>query len=294
MLVDRFPRAGETRVGRDAMETPGGKGSNQAIQAARWGAGVSLIASLGGDAAGDTAIATWQAEGIDTVGVVRHPGRTSGQACVIVDESGENRIVLAPAANLLLTSQHVEAARGSLSKAAVVAATLETPVAATLHAFGLARQAGVVTLLNAAPAASHPLPEGLWSLLDILVVNEVEAAAVCGAPTDADPLSLGPTLARRVGRFAIITLGAKGAVLFDSAGVQHHCAAPRVPVIDTTGAGDAFIGAFASSWAQHADARLALRQGVVAGSLACTARGCVPALPRRAAIDALLPDVMTT
>lgn len=283
VVVERWPRAGETLVGRDALETPGGKGSNQAIQAARCGAAVALLAGLADDPAGAAARALWAAEGIAATVVPAAPGQATGQAMVIVETGGENRIVIAPGANTAITPADVDRMGELPGGARLVLAQLETPLAATRRAFARARAGGALTMLNTAPATG-PLDEALWALTDVVVANEGEAAMLCGAPPDVDAASLGPALLARVRVAAVITLGARGAMLWRHGAAPVVCPALPVTVVDSTGAGDAFTGAFAARWAAGDDPAQALAHGVAAGSLACTRRGVVPALAREAEV----------
>ncbi len=286
--VDQFPRPGETRVGGDFLESHGGKGSNQAIQAARCGARVAIVAAVGRDPQGEQARALWTAEGLDARGVVTRAGHT-GTALILIDDKGENQIVIAPGANTGLAPADVDAAGETLAQARVVVCQLETPLPCTLRAFERARAAGATTVLNTAPAPQS-LPDELWALTDILVANELEAAALSGCPPDADPVDMGQRLLGRVGRGVAITLGAAGALWCESGAAPLRQSAPRTDVVDTTGAGDAFVGAFAAAWADQPDPRRALRAGVIAGSLACTRRGVVPALADAADIARLLAE----
>jgi ribokinase len=296
MLVDRAPQAGESRIGRDARETPGGKGSNQAVQAARCGAKVSIAAALGDDEAGQAACRLWEAEGIWPAVLVRRGDLATGLACVIVEDGGENRIVVAPGANAALAVTDVDSAGHAIEAATLVMATLETPIEATVRAFELARAAGIQTLLNTAPAPDDAslLPAALWSTVDLLVANEGEAASLCARPVGTDPAELGPLLSRRVRVGVVITLGAGGAMYWRASqgavadSTVLSCSAPVIAAVDTTGAGDAFTGAFATWWAQTGgDAAVALRHGVAAGTTACLQRGCVPAFAPRAEIEAM-------
>lgn len=300
IAVDRFPVPGETRVGRDALEAHGGKGSNQAVQAARCGAQVAIAACVGDDAAGDAARAFWRGEGLATEGVAVQPGAATGLAAILVDDRGQNQIVIAPGANACLGVDAIERAAAQIAAAELVIAQLETPIDATLRAFALARAAGRTTLLNTAPAP-HSLPDALWAATDILVANELEGAALAGLPPHADPVAVGRALLTRVRVAVVITLGERGAMLFAPGRAPLHQSALSVQVVDSTGAGDAFVGAFAASWAgggtdpagepsanrgASPDPRAegALRAGVAAGSLACTRRGVAPALADAAAI----------
>ena len=284
--VDQFPRPGETRVGGDFLESHGGKGSNQAIQAARCGARVAIVAALGQDAPGERACELWRAEGLDTLGVVVRAGQTTGTALILVDDRGENQIVIAPGANTTMSTADVDTAGAALDAARVVVCQLETPLACTQHAFGRARAAGATTVLNCAPAPSA-LPAALWALTDILIANEIEAAALSGCPPDTEPAQMAQVLLARVGRGVAITLGSQGALWCERGAAPLRQPAPGIDVVDTTGAGDAFVGAFAAAWARQADPGQALIQGVTAGSLACIRRGVVPALADAAAIARL-------
>jgi len=285
--VAHFARPGETIVGSDCLTTDGGKGSNQAIQAARCGARVAIIGGIGEDDAGRAARARWAAEGIDATGVQVLAGQPTGMAMIVLDDSGENQIVIAPGANRALTLADVARQQPAIAAAHLVIAQLETPLAATVHAFELARAAGVTTLLNCAPAPGS-LPPALWSVTDILVANELEAATLAGLPCDADLSLIGPRLLAHVATGVVITIGERGAWWWPKAGPALHRPAPAVTVVDTTGAGDAFVGAFATRWAATRDAAQALTQGVAAGSLACTRRGATAALPSHDEIGQLI------
>ena len=287
--VDRFPVPGETRVGRDGLESHGGKGSNQAVQAARCGASVSIIAALGVDGAGRAAKALWQSEGIDASRSVQCEGYTSGLAVIVVDGAGENQIVIAPGANSALSCNDIESARPLIEAADLVIAQLETPIECTVRAFELARRAGVQTLLNTAPAPES-LPDRLWALTDILIANEIESAMLAGVTPQTDPVVIGAQLVERVGVAVAITIGEQGALFFLKGQAALRCAALPVAVLDTTGAGDAFVGAFGASWAASKNPQRSLEMGVAAGSLACTGRSVVPALADAAAIERAMAD----
>lgn len=296
----RFPRPGETVLGDALWRAHGGKGSNQAVQAARCGVTTRLLAAIGDDAAGEAARTLWREEGIGAVAAARS-GAATGTALILVDAAGENQIVVIPGANATLSPEEVRATAGAFDDAALVVAQLETPPAATLEAFRLARAAGALALLNAAPAAGG-MPAELLAATDLLVVNEVEAAMLAGAADPAaaeSPAGWGRALRRaHPAMGVVVTGGARGAWLFaadaDAAAPLVHAPAPRVAVLDATGAGDAFVGAFAARLAEGAPAAEALRFGVAAGSLACLRRGAVPSLPRRAEIEARLAQDGTT
>jgi ribokinase len=287
--LDRFPAPGETVLAHGLMTAHGGKGSNQAVQAARCGAPVAIIAAVGTDETGAAALELWAGEGIDTR-AVRRVVEPTGTAIIEVDAAGENLIVVVPGANALLDRTMVAetAATGILADAALVLAQLETPLEATLAAFRAARNVGARTLLNIAPA-STAIPAEVFDLADIVVANAGEAATVTGLPAEAGGARLSRALRARLadGAAAVVTVGAEGAFLAAPEAPQGlHAPAPRVAVVDTTGAGDAFVGTVAAHLALGADLTDALTAGVVAGSLACGRRGAVPSLPDRAEIAA--------
>jgi ribokinase len=282
--VARLPAPGETCLSLGRLDSPGGKGSNQAIQAARCGASTAMIAAIGSDAAGDEALALWAADGIATRNVARLAGHPTGMATILVDAMAENVIVVDSGANAHLAPAHIEAAAALIEAARLVVAQLETPVAATIRAFELARASGVATLLNAAPAPEAIDPE-LLALTDILVVNEGEGRVLSGHD---EAQQIGAALLGRVGQAVVVTLGAKGAVLFEPHRPRLDAAPPRVDVVDTTGAGDAFTGAFAARWATSGELGSALAWGVAAGALACTRKGAAASCADAARIAELL------
>ena len=269
LKVARLPAPGETCLAEDRSDAHGGKGSNQAVQAARCAARVAMVAAIGVDALGEDALVMWRDAGVDAAGVVRVPGVGTGMATILVDAHGENSIVVAPGANAALTSAHVETAAASLQGARLVLAQLETPAPAVRRAFELARAAGVTTALNAAPAPES-LDPALLGLTDILFVNRVEACALAG---EQDPQRAAAALLPRVGRAVVLTLGAEGALILRRDEPPLVQPARAVPVVDTTGAGDAFIGAFAARLAADGDMASALAWGIAAGALACGGLG---------------------
>lgn len=280
LRVPRFPRPGETLAATGLARFHGGKGSNQAIAAARSGATVAMRAAVGADEAGEAALALWRAEGVDIASVQRIAGMPTGEALILVDAQGENQIVIVGGANDALVA---EADVAATRDAAIVLAQLETPLDVTIAAFRAARGVGAATLLNAAPA--RPLPEELLALTDILIVNETEAALLLGHAGEAAALARG--LAPRHPRGVVLTAGAAGAV-WARGEVVMQAPAPATAVVDSTGAGDAFIGAFAAALLAGLAEREALRRGVAAGAIACRRAGAVPSLPGREEIEALL------
>ncbi|HSV46041.1 MAG TPA: ribokinase, partial [Ramlibacter sp.] len=210
-LVSRIARPlarGETLMASGFSISPGGKGSNAAVAAARQGARVALVARIGDDDFGRMGLDLWRAEGIATAHVVRAPGERSGVAQILVYDDGDNSIAVAPGAGAGLDAVHVQAAADTLRQAKVVMASCEVPLAATLAAFRIARDAGVTTLLNPAPAM--PLPDALLELTDLLTPNESELRVLAGLPSTAAPQEAARLLQRRGAGAVAVTLGARG------------------------------------------------------------------------------------
>ena len=271
LQVKRFPAPGETVLGVGYLESHGGKGSNQAINARRAGAKVAFVGAVGDDAAGRDALNLWRSEGIDIRHTVVRPGSPTGKAFIVITASGENNIVVSSGANETLLPQDVAAARSCIAGASLVLAQLEVSAASVAEAFLLGRRAGAVTVLNAAPAAGA-VPDAVWTKTDFLIVNETEARQLTGNATD-DNQKLCLLLRSQVRLGAVITLGAMGAIGIAADGEIVTVASPSIAVVDTTGAGDAFVGAFCSGWLRTLDLRASLQLGTAAGSLACTFRG---------------------
>ncbi len=282
-VMRRMPADGETVIGADLIEGPGGKGSNQAIQTALAGARVVMLAAVGGDGAGSDALALWRKAGISTGTVVRKKGIATGSAAILVEADGRNRIVVASGANARLSTADMRKAASNIAGADLVVGQLEIPIAATQVAFALARKSGATTLLNTAPV-SGKLPARLLQLTDILVANEIEARALTGLPARANLAALAGALRKLARLAAIVTVGADGAWLAEGDEAPVHFAAPATKVVDTTGAGDAFVGAFAARYAADGDMVAAMRWGIAASSLACRRRGAAASYSARDAI----------
>ena len=277
LRLSRFPAPGETLTALGMAEFHGGKGSNQAVAAARAGGRVALLAALGNDASGQAARALWTAEGITVEGVQTAPAPT-GAATILLNAAGENQIIIVSGANAALA---LPSGFTPPCDVTVAVAQLETPQAATAALFRTLT--GARRILNVAPAAAI-LPE-LLATTDMLVLNETEAAIL--AQREAEPAALALALAAETMREVIVTAGAAGAFWARPDGVVIQATPPRVAVTDTTGAGDAFLGAFAAfSAAGHTPEKI-LGLSVTAGALACTRHGAVPSLPYRTAILAL-------
>jgi len=277
-----LPRPGETTLGHDFRQVPGGKGANQAVAAARAGGRATLLGAIGSDAFGVTLKARLNSSGVD-VSQLRVVYGASGVALIALNDAGENTIVVVPGANAQfrdLTAAEVTA----IVDADVVVCQLETPRSTALQAAAAAREAGTRMILNAAPARS--LSEDIWPLLDLVVANQLEAEALVGL---AEPETLVARLLERVPR-VVVTRGAQGAWLGERDRDPVHVAAPVIGAVDTTGAGDAFTGALAVAWGEGRPMLEAVRWASAAGACAARKLGASVALPQREAIDELYSD----
>lgn len=289
--VDRMPVEGETVIGSRFDRGPGGKGSNQAIQAARVGADVALVAAIGDDDFGGEAMELWQREGISFDHVVRLPGEATGVGFILVEPKGENRIVLDPGANDRLSAGHVAAAASRIASSGAVIAQLEIPLATALAALAEGRRSGVLTILNPAPAQRIPL-EALAGI-DVVTPNQTELRILAGrGPNDAheDELTDCSRLLKAGIGCVVLTRGEAGARIVRPGGVL-DVPSISVKVVDTTGAGDAFSATLAVGLAAGEPIEQAVHRAVVAGALACTALGVVPALPTAAMLRAVGRDI---
>ncbi|NQX11817.1 ribokinase [Microbacteriaceae bacterium VKM Ac-2855] len=280
--VERIPRPGETLLATSAEQHPGGKGNNQVIAAARAGADATFIAAVGTDSAGDTLASTLIEAGVRML-VRRVPERT-GTALITVDASAENTIVVDSGANATLLELRPEE-RAAIADADVLLLQLETPLPTVLAAARHAHASGTRVVLNAAPI--QPLPDDLLAALDLLVVNEHEAAVLAGGDP-ADPDALAATLLESVPA-VIITLGSAGALIATRSGSE-RIAGVKVVAVDTTGAGDTFCGALMAVLADPTLPALvdAARFATAAAALSVQRAGAVPSIPLEAEIRALL------
>lgn len=286
--ADRQPRMGETILGHSFALGPGGKGSNQAVAAAMAGGEVHFVSRLGRDPFADMARATWARAGVIPA-ITEDPDSYTGAAYIFIEQAtGNNAIIIAPGAAGRISVADVEARAGLIGGAAVFVTQLEQPSEAAHRALELARAGGARTILNPAPAAA--IPPAMLALCDYVTPNETEAEAITGVAVDTPEgaeRAATALLDMGVGA-AIITLGDKGGLYRDRTRRVHVPAFDAGPVVETTGAGDAFNGGFATALAEGADPVAAVRFGCATAAISVTRPGTAPAMPTRAEIDALL------
>lgn len=286
--ADRLPRLGETILGQDFRLGPGGKGSNQSVAAARAGGDVHFITRLGRDAFADMARDLWAGAGV-TPQVTEDPDSYTGSAFIFLEAAtGQNAIIVAPGAAARISVADVEARRSLIEGAGLFMTQLEQPLDAATHGLRIARAAGVSTILNPAPAAA--LSDDMLSLCDLITPNESEAEGLTGVTvtTRADAEAAADRLIARGVGAAIITMGEKG-VLYRKDGQSLHVPARASgPVVDTTGAGDAFNGGLAVALSQGASMERALQFGAAVAGISVTRHGAASSMPTRAEVENFL------
>ena len=275
-----IPAPGQTLEGELFTTGFGGKGANQAVIAAHCGAEVHFVGKLGRDLFGDSIAENFKKLGIDSEYVERSD-TPNGVAHIWVDANGENRIVIIPGANHEIESKNATEAIESIADLAVVVAQCEIKQEVTLAAFSAAKKRGCVTILN--PAPYQPLSEELLAVTDWIIPNETEFKELRGQfPTSDEVLK-----SFRPGKNSIVTLGSEGAVLITSNGNLTRVGAPRVNAVDTTGAGDAFVGVFAFALASGKNAEDAMKLGIKVASMSVTRKGAQSSYPSQAEIETL-------
>ena len=282
-----LPQPGETIIGNSLAEVSGGKGANQAVAAARLNADVIMIGRVGDDAFAKQLRDNLQRERIDTTFVSSTEQCSSGIAIVAVERSGENSIIVLPGANSRLEVADVESAAGVIRGSDLLMLQLEIPIDAALAAVRMARESGVRVILDPAPAPVH-FPSELFDV-DVICPNQSEASAILGrdvrSVAEAEQAAI--ELTRRGVKYAIVTLGAQGAVASDGEDARRFEPSIIEP-IDTTAAGDAFAGAFAVRWAEQESFAEAVCYACAAGAIAASRAGAQPAMPSREEIKKLL------
>jgi len=282
----RLPRAGETLAGQSFVTVPGGKGANQAVAAARLGASVAMIGCVGDDAYGEQLRAALLAEGVDCQAVTPVSGESTGVALIVVDDSSQNAIVIVAGGNGHVTASVVDSFDALLCQAEVIICQLEVPLDTVGHVLKRGHELGKTVILNPAPA-SGPLPAQWFAWIDYLIPNESEATALTGLPVDstASADAAATALLDAGVSKVIVTLGEQGA-LFASRSRSEHFPAPKVEPIDTTAAGDTFVGGFAAALADGKSESDAIRFGQVAAALSVTRSGAQPSIPTFAEVQA--------
>lgn len=284
----RQPRLGETILGTSFKLGPGGKGSNQAVAAGRLGGNVSFITRLGRDAFAEMAVATWREAGVKPV-VMETPDSYTGAAYIFVEETtGDNAIIVSPGAAMLISPADIEANAGLIRSADFFVTQLEQPIEAARHALAMAREADVTTILNPAPAAA--LPDDIFPLCHYLTPNETEAEALTGVPVvslDSARQAADMLLRKGVGA-VIVTLGEKGALYHTEVQSEHVPAFTVAPVVETTGAGDAFNGGFAVALARGLTGVEAVRFACAVAGISVTRPGTAPSMPTLAEVEDVL------
>ena len=274
---DRLPRRGESVVAGQFYMAAGGKGANQAVAAARAGARVTFVAKVGRDVFGDQAVEGFRREGIECKWIASGPDAASGIALIMVDREGENLISVALGANLRLTADDVERAADAFADAGALVLQLEVPLPAVRRAVTLARAHCVPVVLNPAPAPRKPLPKALLRHIDYLVLNETEMEVIAGSGEFAAAERLRETGVGHV----VLTRGRQGVAVLDDP--KHPLLVPghKVRSVDAVGAGDAFVGTFATFLAEGRAMPEALALANAAAALSVTKKGAQPSMPKR-------------
>jgi ribokinase len=284
----RLPRGGETLIGHSFTTVSGGKGANQAVAAARLGAQVAMVGCVGNDDYGVQLRDALLAEQVDCQAVSAVED-SSGVALIVVDDNSQNAIVIVAGANGAMTPAVIDRFDAVLQAADVVICQLEIPDATVGHALKRARALGKIVILNPAPA-SRPLPADWFAAIDYLIPNESEAAALSGLPVDSLQTAENAAshlIALGAGK-VIITLGAEGSLFASGKGFEHF-PAPKVKAVDTTAAGDTFVGGFAAALAGGKSEAEAIRYGQIAAALSVTRAGAQPSIPTMSDVQAFKP-----
>jgi ribokinase len=282
VFTPRLPRPGETLAGRHFHLGFGGKGANQAVMAARLGARVTLIARVGSDVFGQHMLANLKDQNIDTAHIRLDQDQATGVASIIVDDDGRNCIIVVPGANGQLSPADIRESASAIQAANVLLCQLEVPLETNLEAFRLARAAGVMTILNPAPAMT--LPDELLALADLCVPNETELELLTGQTLGSleEIQAAGQALLKRGPKTVLVTLGDRGSLLVSQNGKADHYPAHPVTAVDPTGAGDAFIGSLAVFLTEGMSLNEAVPRANRVAALSVTRKGAQTAFPTRA------------
>lgn len=284
----RQPKMGETILGSSFALGPGGKGSNQSVAAARVGGDVSFITRLGQDEFAKMAFNMYKEEGITSY-IEQLPDSYTGSAYIFLDEkTGDNAIIVCPGAATTIDKAYVQSVRDVITSADVFVTQMEQPLEAAAEALQIARDANVVTILNTAPA--EPVPDDVFALCDYVTPNETEAEGYTGVKVSSvdDARKAGDVFLQKGVGTALITLGEQGALLHNSEISELVPAFNAGPVLETTGAGDAFNGSFAVALAQGKSPQEAARFGCAVAGLSVTRAGTASSMPQLDEVEKLL------
>lgn len=286
--AQRQPRMGETILGQSFVLGPGGKGSNQSVAAGMAGASVGFITKLGKDPFADMALATWKKAGVTSL-ATQHADDYTGAAYIFVDENtGDNAIIVCPGAAATINRSDIDSHAEVIKHCKVLMTQLEQPIDAAEYALACARKAGATTILNPAPAVE--LPTSMIALCDFVTPNEIEAETITGITVNSpkDAVAAAEALLAKGAGGAIITLGENGCLYHDGSNSVHVPAINAGPVVETTGAGDAFNGGFAAAIAEGRSPLEAIRFGTATAAISVTRPGTAPSMPTRKEIESLL------
>ena len=286
--AQRQPRLGETILGQSFALGPGGKGSNQSVAAGMAGASVGFITKLGKDPFADMALATWKKAGVTSL-ATQHADDYTGAAYIFVDENtGDNAIIVCPGAAATINRSDIDSHAEVIKHCKVLMTQLEQPIDAAEYALACARKAGATTILNPAPAVE--LPTSMIALCDFVTPNEIEAETITGITVNSpkDAVAAAEALLAKGAGGAIITLGENGCLYHDGSNSVHVPAINAGPVVETTGAGDAFNGGFAVAIAEGHSPLEAIRFGTATAAISVTRPGTAPSMPTRNEIESLL------
>ena len=286
--AQRQPRLGETILGQSFALGPGGKGSNQSVAAGMAGASVGFITKLGKDKFADMALATWKKAGVTSL-ATQHADDYTGAAYIFVDENtGDNAIIVCPGAAATINRSDIDSHAEVIKHCKVLMTQLEQPIDAAEYALACARKAGATTILNPAPAVE--LPTSMIALCDFVTPNEIEAETITGITVNSpkDAVAAAEALLAKGAGGAIITLGENGCLYHDGSNSVHVPAINAGPVVETTGAGDAFNGGFAVAIAEGHSPLEAIRFGTATAAISVTRPGTAPSMPTRKEIESLL------
>jgi ribokinase len=285
--VTRLPQIGETIIGKDFKQMPGGKGANQADAIAKLGAPVKMLGSIGADALGEALLTSLHQDGVDISQIEHFDGASTGIATITVDSAGHNCIVVTPGANYLFLAEHVHNFQKALADSQIIVTQLEIPLATVRYSLQLAKQLGKKTILNPAPACE--LDDVLLSCVDLLIPNETELELLSGTSlhNKIEIINAARSLIKRGVQEVIVTLGEKGCIYVNSERSRSF-EAYQVNAVDTTAAGDSFIGGLAVALSEGKQIEEAVSFAMAVAALTVTKKGAQSALPYRDEVEALL------